>query len=54
VLLPPVTALALFHLNPDYVLLLLNRPLGRIMSVTALAFQMLGVVTIRKIVTVKV
>jgi len=54
VLLPPVTALALFYLNPDYVLLLLNRPLGRIMSVTALAFQILGIVTIRKIVTVKV
>jgi len=54
VLLPPVTALALFYLNPDYILLLLNRPLGRIMSVTALAFQILGIVTIRKIVTVKV
>jgi tight adherence protein B len=54
VLLPPVTALALFYLNPDYIMLLLNRPLGRIMSGTALAFQILGIITIRKIVTVKV
>jgi tight adherence protein B len=54
VLLPPATALALYYLNPDYVLLLLNHPLGRIMSLTALAFQILGILTIRKIVKVKV
>ncbi len=54
VLLPPATALALFYLNPDYVMLLVRHPLGRIMSVTALSFQILGIVTIRKIVKVKV
>jgi tight adherence protein B len=54
VLLPPATALALFYLNPDYVMLLVRHPLGRLMSITALSFQILGIVTIRKIVRVKV
>jgi tight adherence protein B len=54
VLLPPATALALFYLNPDYVRLLVTHPLGRMMAITALFFQILGIVSIRKIVTIKV
>jgi tight adherence protein B len=54
VLLPPVTALGLFYLNPNYILLLVNHPLGRMMTIAALFFQTLGVLTIRKIVRVKV
>jgi tight adherence protein B len=54
VLLPPATALALFYLNPSYIRLLLNHPLGRLMSLIALTFQILGLITIRKIVKVKV
>jgi tight adherence protein B len=53
-LLPPLTALAMFYLNPDYILLLVNHPMGRMMSITALFFQALGIITIRKIVRVKV
>jgi tight adherence protein B len=54
VLLPPATTLALLYLNPDYVMLLVRHPLGKIMSITALSFQALGILTIRKIVNVKV
>jgi tight adherence protein B len=54
VLLPPATALALYYLNPDYLRLLVTNPLGRMMAITALVFQLLGIVSIRKIVTVKV
>jgi tight adherence protein B len=54
VLLPPATAMALLYLNPNYILLLLHHPLGRLMSLIALTFQILGLVTIRKIVKVKV
>lgn len=53
-LLPPATALALFYLNPDYVMLLVNHPMGRMMAITALFFQALGIITIRKIVRIKV
>ena len=53
-LLPPATALAMFYLNPDYILLLVNHPMGRMMSITALFFQALGIITIRKIVRIKV
>jgi tight adherence protein B len=54
VLLPPATALALFILNPDYVRLLWTHRLGRMMAGGAMFFQLMGLLTIRKIVTVKV
>ena len=53
-LLPPVTALALFFLNRDYMMILVRHPLGRMMALTALGFQLLGMIAIRKIVSIKV
>jgi tight adherence protein B len=53
-MLPPVTALALFFINPDYISQLWLTPKGRMMSMIALAFQVLGILTIRKIVSIKV
>jgi tight adherence protein B len=46
-------ALALFKINPQYVSLLWTHPTGRIMIGIALFFQILGMVTIKKIVTIK-
>ncbi len=54
ILLPPATALALFFINPDYISQLWRTPKGRMMSMIALAFQVLGILTIRKIVRIKV
>jgi tight adherence protein B len=53
-LLPPAAALALLFMNPDYILLLWRTPKGRMMAMIALAFQVLGILSIRKIVTIKV
>ncbi len=54
ILLPPATALALFFINPDYIAQLWRTPKGQMMSIIALAFQILGVLTIRAIVKIKV
>jgi tight adherence protein B len=54
ILLPPVTALIFFFLNPEYMRLLLTHPLGRTMALTALGFQGLGLLVIRKIINIKV
>jgi len=53
ILLPPVTAMILFFLNPEYMRVLLTHPLGRTMALTALGFQGLGMLVIRKIVNIK-
>jgi tight adherence protein B len=53
-LLPPAAALALLFMNPDYILLLWRTPKGRTMAMIALAFQALGILSIRKIVKIKV
>jgi tight adherence protein B len=52
--LPPATGLGLYLMNPDYIMLLFNRSLGHIMTIGALFFQTLGMLTIRKIVNIKV
>ena len=54
VLLPPVLALVIFRLNPEYIRLLIDHPLGRMMAMTAGIFQVLGMLCIRKIVNIKV
>jgi tight adherence protein B len=54
ILLPPATALVLFFINPDYIMQLWRTPKGRMMSMIALTFQMIGMLSIRKIVKIKV
>ena len=54
VLMPPVLFLVMLRINPDYTMLLVNHSLGRMMAMTALTFQALGVLAIRKIVNIKV
>ena len=53
-MLPPVTALALYFMNQNYIMLLWRSPKGRMMALFALAFQALGILTIRKIVKIKI
>lgn len=54
VLLPPATGLAMFFMNPDYILLLVQTSLGQIMTGGALLLQGLGMFCIRSIVNIKV
>lgn len=54
ILMPPILFLVMLRINPDYTMLLVNHPLGRMMAMTALTFQALGVLAIRKIVNIKV
>jgi tight adherence protein B len=54
ILMPPVLFLIMLRINPDYTMLLVNHPLGRMMAMTALTLQGLGVLSIRKIVNIKV
>jgi len=52
--LPPAMAAIIFRVNHDYIMLLVNHPLGRMMTMSALVFQVLGILCIRKIVNIKV
>ncbi len=54
ILMPPVLFVVMLKINPDYTMLLVNHPLGRMMAMTALALQALGFLAIRKIVNIKV
>lgn len=54
ILMPPLVFLIMSRINPDYTMLLVNHPLGRMMAMTALTLQVLGVLAIRKIVNIKV
>jgi tight adherence protein B len=54
VLLPPVMAIFLFFLNRPYVMVLVEHPMGRLMALTALGLQLVGMLLIRKIVNIKV
>jgi tight adherence protein B len=54
ILMPPALFLVMLKINPDYTMLLVNHPLGRMMAMTALTFQALGFLAIRKIVNIKV
>jgi tight adherence protein B len=52
--LPFVLFLALYKLNPDYVMVLFHDPMGRKMLAFAVIMQVLGALCIRKIVNIKV
>lgn len=54
ILMPPVLFLVMLRLNPDYTLMLVHHKTGRLMALTAMFFQMLGMLTIRKIVNIKI
>jgi len=54
ILMPPVLFVVMLRLNPDYTLMLVNHKTGRMMAMTAMFFQMLGVLAIRKIVNIKI
>lgn len=49
---PIVAGLGMFALNPDYVRLLFDEPLGRMMLAGAATLQLLGFLTIRRIVNI--
>jgi tight adherence protein B len=53
-LLPVALGLFLFFVNPDYLALLFNRPIGRILLVAAAFMQAMGIILVRKIVDIKV
>jgi tight adherence protein B len=52
--LPPVLFLAVYRLNPDYVMVLFTDPLGKQMLMGGAILQILGALVIRKIVNIKV
>ncbi|MCX7385281.1 MAG: type II secretion system F family protein [Planctomycetales bacterium] len=52
--LPVVLFFAVYYLNPDYVMLLFNRELGRQMITAAVVMQIIGGIIIKKIVDIKV
>jgi len=52
--LPPVLFGAVYRLNPDYVMMLFTDPMGKQMLFGAIVLQILGALTIRKIVNIKV
>jgi tight adherence protein B len=52
--LPPVLFLAVYRLNPDYVMPLFTDPMGKQMLFGAVVMQVLGAAVIRKIVNIKV
>lgn len=52
--LPPALFLAVYRLNPDYVMPLFTDPLGRKMMAGAITMQLLGAIVIKKIVNIKV
>jgi len=52
--LPPVLFLAVYRLNPDYVMVLFTEEMGRKMLIAGAIMQLLGAIVIRKIVNIKV
>jgi len=52
--LPFVLFVTVYYLNPSYVMLLFEDPLGRKMLAVALFMQVLGALCIRKIINIKV
>jgi tight adherence protein B len=52
--LPPCLFLAVYYLNPDYVMLLFTDPMGHKMLAAAVVLQIIGALVIRKIVNIKV
>ena len=52
--LPFVLFIAVYQLNPNYVMILFNDPMGTKMLVVAVIMQIFGALVIRKIVNIKV
>ena len=52
--LPPVLFVVLYRLNPEYMMVLFDEPMGRKLMGYALGMQLLGAITIKKIITIKV
>jgi tight adherence protein B len=52
--LPPVLFLAVYRLNPEYVMVLFTDPMGKQMLAGGVILQILGALVIRKIVNIKV
>jgi len=52
--LPIALFFAVYHLNPDYVMLLFTEELGRKMLAAAAVLQVLGAITIKKIINIKI
>jgi len=52
--LPPALFLAVYRLNPDYVMVLFTDPLGQQMLAGGVVMQVLGALVIRKIINIKV
>ncbi len=52
--LPPLLFIAVYRLNPDYIMLLFTDPMGKQMLAIAIVLQLLGALVIRKIVNIKV
>ncbi len=52
--LPPVLFLAVYRLNPDYVMPLFTDPMGRQMLAGGIIMQLLGAIVIKKIISIKV
>ena len=52
--LPPLLFLAVWYLNPDYIMVLFTDPMGKKMLAGGVIMQLLGALVIRKIVNIKV
>jgi tight adherence protein B len=52
--LPIALFMAVYHLNPDYVMLLFTDPTGRQMIAAAAILQVMGAISIKKIIDIKV
>jgi len=52
--LPPVLGVVVYRLNPSYIMMLFDDPLGQKMLAVAVVMQILGAFVIRKIVNIKV
>jgi len=52
--LPPVLAVVMYRLNPEYVMLLFTDPMGNRMLAAACVMQFIGALVIKKIITIKV
>jgi tight adherence protein B len=52
--LPIALFFVVYHLNPDYIMLLFTDPLGRKMIASAAVLQVMGAISIKKIVNIKV
>ena len=54
VALPPLLFVAVYRMNPDYLMLLFTDDLGKKMLIGGILLQLLGALVIRKIVNIRV